>query len=225
MAGRRTFLSLSRHRNYRLFFAGQLASVSARGCRTSRCTGSSLADALAARGRVSVARASGRSRFRPPRRNVADRLDNRTDGDGDAAVQMVLVVHPRRDHARSATSRRGTSTRSRSRGGSALVLDAPSRQSLTFQMVGRDELPNAVALNSSLFNTARILGPALAGVVIAAVGSGWCFFLNGLSFTAVLASLARDARRRAPPARAPRHGRRSGRAPARGSRSRGGRRP
>jgi MFS family permease len=56
-------------------------------------------------------------------------------------------------------------------------------------MVGRDELPNAVALNSSLFNAARIFGPALAGVVIAAAGAGWCFFLNGLSFTAVLAGL------------------------------------
>ena len=47
--------------------------------------------------------------------------------------------------------------------GIALVFDAPSRQNLTFQMVGRDELPNAVALNSSLFNMARIFGPALAG--------------------------------------------------------------
>src|SRR5947207_10514894 len=73
--------------------------------------------------------------------------------------------------------------------GIAIVFDAPARQNLTFQMVGRDELPNAVALNSSLFNTARIFGPALAGVVIAAVGAGWCFFLNALSFTAVLASL------------------------------------
>ena len=52
--------------------------------------------------------------------------------------------------------------------GIALVFDAPSRQNLTFQMVGRDELPNAIALNSSLFNTARIFGPALAGILIAA---------------------------------------------------------
>jgi MFS family permease len=73
--------------------------------------------------------------------------------------------------------------------GSALVFDAPSRQNLTFQMVGRDELPNAIALNSSLFNTARIFGPALAGVLIAAVGSGWCFAINTLSFLAVLGGL------------------------------------
>src|SRR5213078_4094524 len=65
--------------------------------------------------------------------------------------------------------------------GTAIVFDAPSRQNLTFQMVGKDELPNAVALNSSLFNLARIFGPALAGVLIAAVGAGWCFAINALS--------------------------------------------
>jgi MFS family permease len=73
--------------------------------------------------------------------------------------------------------------------GTALVFDAPSRQNLTFQMVGRDELPNAVALNSSLFNIARIFGPALAGVLIAAFGPGWCFAINTVSFLAVLAGL------------------------------------
>jgi MFS family permease len=73
--------------------------------------------------------------------------------------------------------------------GCALVFDAPSRQNLTFQMVGRDELPNAIALNSSLFNTARIFGPALAGVLIAAVGTGWCFAINTVSYVAVLGGL------------------------------------
>src|SRR5581483_8245960 len=73
--------------------------------------------------------------------------------------------------------------------GIAIVFDAPSRQNLTFQMVGKDELPNAVALNSSLFNLARILGPALAGVLIAAVGAGWCFAINAVSFVAVLGAL------------------------------------
>jgi MFS family permease len=56
-------------------------------------------------------------------------------------------------------------------------------------MVGRGELPNAVALNSSLFNTARIFGPALAGVIIAAWGAGWAFAINTASFLAVLAGL------------------------------------
>ena len=65
----------------------------------------------------------------------------------------------------------------------------PARQNLTIQLVGRDELSNAVALNSSLFNSARIIGPALAGIVIAAVGTGWCFAINSASFLAVLAGL------------------------------------
>jgi predicted MFS family arabinose efflux permease len=56
-------------------------------------------------------------------------------------------------------------------------------------MVGRDELPNAIALNSSLFNMARIFGPALAGVLIAAFGAGWCFAINTVSFLAVLGGL------------------------------------
>ena len=75
-------------------------------------------------------------------------------------------------------------------GGIALAFDAPGRQSLTFQMVGPRELPNAVALNSGLFNGSRVIGPAIAGLVIAAVGTGICFVLNAVSFLAVLSALA-----------------------------------
>ena len=75
-------------------------------------------------------------------------------------------------------------------GGVALAFDAPGRQALTFQMVGPKELPNAVALNAGLFNASRIIGPALAGAVIAAVGTGVCFVVNAISFLAVLAALA-----------------------------------
>ena len=75
-------------------------------------------------------------------------------------------------------------------GGVALAFDAPGRQSLTFQMVGPRELPNAVALNSGLFNGSRVIGPAIAGLVIAAVGTGLCFVLNAVSFLAVLTALA-----------------------------------
>jgi len=71
----------------------------------------------------------------------------------------------------------------------AIVFDAPGRHALTFQMVGREELPNAVALNASLFNGSRVIGPALAGVIIAAWGVGVCFALNTISFLAVLTSL------------------------------------
>jgi MFS family permease len=74
-------------------------------------------------------------------------------------------------------------------GGIALVFDAPGRHALTFQMVGRDELPNAVALNTGLFNAARVVGPAVAGVLIAAFGVGICFAINTVTFLAVLAGL------------------------------------
>jgi MFS family permease len=74
-------------------------------------------------------------------------------------------------------------------GGCALVFDAPGRHALTFQLVGRDELPNALALNASLFNASRIVGPSIAGVLIAAFGVGVCFAINTVSFLAVLTSL------------------------------------
>ena len=71
----------------------------------------------------------------------------------------------------------------------AMVFDAPGRHALTFQMVGRDELSNAVALNASLFNASRVVGPAMAGVLIAAFGVGVCFAVNTVSFIAVLIGL------------------------------------
>jgi MFS family permease len=74
-------------------------------------------------------------------------------------------------------------------GGLILVFDSPGRQTLTFQMVGPRELPNAVALNSGLFNASRVIGPALAGVMIAAAGVGFCFVVNAVSFLAVLVAL------------------------------------
>ena len=74
-------------------------------------------------------------------------------------------------------------------GGVVSAFDIPARQSFLVEMVGREDLANAIALNSSMFNLARALGPALAGVLVAALGEGWCFFLNGVSFLAVIASL------------------------------------
>ncbi len=69
------------------------------------------------------------------------------------------------------------------------AFDIPARQSFLVQLVGRDDLMNAIALNSSMFNGARIVGPAVAGVLVAAIGEGWCFVLNGVSYLAVLAGL------------------------------------
>ncbi|MGH9763875.1 MAG: MFS transporter [Blastocatellia bacterium] len=68
-------------------------------------------------------------------------------------------------------------------------FDIPSRQSFSVEMVGREDLINAIALNSSMFNGARIVGPAVAGVLVAAIGEGWCFFANAVSFIAVIAGL------------------------------------
>jgi MFS family permease len=73
--------------------------------------------------------------------------------------------------------------------GLILVLDVPSRQQLTYRMVGREALPNAIALNSSLFNASRIFGPSLAGMVYGFTGAGVCFLINAISFFAVLLGL------------------------------------
>ncbi len=119
---------------------------------------------------------------------LADRFDNRRTVIVTQSVQMLLAgvlaaitlagtVEPWELYAIAAGI------------GTAFVFDVPARQSLIVQLVGRDELANAVALNSSLVNTARIAGPALAGVVIAVAGAGWCFAINTASFVAVLAGL------------------------------------
>lgn len=69
------------------------------------------------------------------------------------------------------------------------AFDAPARQSFVVELVGREDLTNAIALNSMMFNGARVIGPAIGGVILAAFGAGWCFFLNGISFVAVIACL------------------------------------
>ena len=74
--------------------------------------------------------------------------------------------------------------------GSAAALDAPVRQTFVAEMVGDEDLPNAVALNSTSFTAAQMIGPAVAGLLIAKVGIGWAFLLNGLSFAAVLISMS-----------------------------------
>jgi MFS family permease len=69
------------------------------------------------------------------------------------------------------------------------AFDVPIRQAFLVQMVGKEDLPNAIALNSSMFNGARVVGPAIAGFAIAWIHEGWCFFLNGVSFIAVILAL------------------------------------
>ncbi|HTK95071.1 MAG TPA: MFS transporter, partial [Terriglobales bacterium] len=69
------------------------------------------------------------------------------------------------------------------------ALDMPTRQAFVVDMVSRDDLMNAIALNSSMFNGARVVGPAVAGVIVAAIGEGWCFFANSVSYIAVITGL------------------------------------
>jgi len=192
LASRRTFASLRTHRNYRLFFAGQITSVC--GTWMQNIAMAWLVIQLEPHSRGLAVGLLALFRFGPftllglAAGVVTDRFDNRRTVILTQSIQMVFsailaaitllgTVRLWEVYAIAALT------------GTALVFDAPSRQNLTFQMVGRPELPNAVALNSSLFNTARIFGPALAGVIIAAWGAGWAFAINAASFLAVLAGL------------------------------------
>ncbi len=69
------------------------------------------------------------------------------------------------------------------------AFDAPTRQAFVVEMVGRDDLPNAIVVNSMIFNGARIVGPAFGGLLLAWLGAGWCFLINGISFMGVLVAL------------------------------------
>ena len=192
VASRRTFASLRHHHNYRLFFFGQLTSVA--GTWMQNIALAWLVVELAphsrglALGLLSICRFGPFTLLGLFAGVVTDRFDNRRTVIVTQSVQMAfsallalltLLGHARLWQVDAIAALTGV----------AVVFDAPSRQNLTFQMVGKDELPNAVALNSSLFNTARIFGPALAGVLIAAVGAGWCFAINAVSFLAVLGAL------------------------------------
>jgi MFS family permease len=192
LASRRTFASLRRHYNYRLYFAGQLTSVC--GTWMQNIALAWLVVQLAPTNKGLALAMFSICRFGPFMLLglfagvVTDRFDNRRTVIATQTVQMLfaalLAIIDLTGHSSLAEVDTIAFLT-----GIAIVFDTPSRQGLTFQMVGRDELPNAVALNSSLFNTARIFGPALAGVVIAAFGVGWCFTVNAFSFFAVLAGL------------------------------------
>jgi MFS family permease len=73
--------------------------------------------------------------------------------------------------------------------GVVMAFDAPSRQAVVVELVGKEHLPNAIALSSTAFNSARLIGPALAGIFIAGIGMSGCFYLNGVSFLAVIGAL------------------------------------
>ena len=186
----RTFASLKRHRNYRLFFTGQLVSVIGTWMQNIALAWLviELTSSPVAVGVLAFCRFAPFTFFGLFAGVLADRVENRklvlATQSFSMAISAVLTVVVLTGSASLwlvyvlATL-----------GGCALVFDAPGRQALTFQLVGRDELPNALALNASLFNASRIVGPSIAGVLIAAFGVGVCFAINTASFLAVLTSL------------------------------------
>jgi MFS family permease len=187
----RTFRSLRRHRNYRIFFTGQVVSLAgtwmqnvALAWLVIELSGSPLAI-----GALAFWRFVPFTVFGLVAGVVADRIESRKLVMATQAAAMVISI------ALAVVTLTGTATLPivyvlAALGGVALAFDAPGRQSLTFQMVGPRELPNAVALNSGIFNGSRVIGPAIAGLVIAGVGTGLCFVLNAVSFLAVLTALA-----------------------------------
>src|SRR3954470_8893842 len=190
-AGARTFLSVRKHRNYRLFFTGQV--ISNIGTWMQRVAQAwlilSLTHSAVAVGILALCQFLPFTLFSLAAGVVVDRLDAWKTVISTQITQMLLastiavialagVAQPWEIYVIAALM------------GLVQVLDAPSRQALTFRMVGPLELNNAISLNSGVFNGARIFGPALAGVLIATVGSGVCFAVNAASYVAVLIGLA-----------------------------------
>lgn len=184
------FIRALAHRNYRLFVTGQLVSLVGTWAQSVaqtwlvyRVTGSPLW-----LGTVTFAQQAPVFLFAALGGTIADRHDKRSILVATQTTAMLLAFvlaaltltgHVRIAHVLVLASLLGLVN----------ALDIPTRQSFVVDLVGRQDLPNAVALNGSIVNGARILGPAIAGLAIRAVGEGWCFFLNGLSFLAVIAGL------------------------------------
>jgi len=186
----RTFASLKQHRNYRLFFTGQVISVSGTWMQNVALAWLvvELTDSALAVGILAFCRFIPFTVFGLFAGVVADRIDNRKLVISTQAVSMtfsalfaVFVL--------SGLETLWVIYLLAILSSTAMVFDAPGRHALTFQMVGREELSNAVALNASLFNASRVVGPAVAGVVIAAFGVGVCFAINTVTFLAVLIGL------------------------------------
>ncbi|HEU6444236.1 MAG TPA: MFS transporter [Gaiellaceae bacterium] len=190
VALRRTFASLRMHRNYRLFFSGQVVSLVGTWMQNIALAWYvvELTHSPVAVGFLAFCRFAPFTVFGLISGVVADRFDNRRLVMVTQTASMVVAL------LLTALAFSGAEVvwlayALAAAAGTALVFDAPGRHALTFQMVGREELPNAVALNASLFNGSRVIGPAAAGVIIAAFGVGVCFAINALSFLAVLLGL------------------------------------
>ncbi|MRR10260.1 MFS transporter, partial [bacterium] len=196
-----TFASLE-HRNFRLFWLGQLVSLVGTWLQQVALSWYVLAltDSAFLLGAVSAIGSLPVLLLSLPGGVVADRVPKRgllivTQGVAMlmafllAALVHFQVVRLWHIVAIAAVS------------GSAFAFDAPARQSYQAELVPREKLLNAIALNSAIFNGARIMGPALAGLLYAAIGPAGCFLLNGASFLAVIGSLWLITARSAPPRR------------------------
>ena len=179
-----------RHRNFQLFFSGQLISLIgtwmqnvAQSWLVYRLTGSSLL-----LGTVSFAGQIPVFPMAPLAGMVADRWNRRTIVIITQTASMVLAFLL----AALTLTKRITVWEIvllAALLGVVNAFDIPARQSFLVEMVGREDLMNAIALNSSIFNSARIIGPGIAGILVASIGEGWCFFANAVSYIAVIAGL------------------------------------
>jgi MFS family permease len=179
-----------RHRNFQLFFSGQMISLIGTWMQTVaqawlvyRITGSSLLlGVVGFAGQIPI------FLFAPLGGLAADRLNRHRVVIGTQAASMVLafilagltlfhVIKVWEIVVLSALL------------GVVNAFDVPARQSFLIEMVVREDLMNAIALNSSMFNGARVIGPAIAGILVARIGEGWCFFANAVSYIAVIIGL------------------------------------
>lgn len=179
-----------RHRNFQLFFSGQLISLIgtwmqsvAQAWLVYRLTGSSFL-----LGSVGFASQFPVFVVAPLGGIVADRRNRQKVVIGTQTASMILAF------ILSALTLTGTVRVWHifvlaAMLGVVNAFDIPGRQSFLVDMVGKEDLMNAIALNSSMFNGARIIGPAIAGVLVANIGEGWCFFANGVSYIAVIIGL------------------------------------
>jgi MFS family permease len=188
--GWRVTLRALRHRNFRLFFGGQMISLIGTWMQSIaldwlvyRLTGSSLLLGLVAfMNQIPVLLLA------PLAGLVADRFNRHRTVIATQALSMVLAL------ILAVLTLTGwirvweilvLATLM----GVIIAFDVPARQAFLMDMVGREDLFNAIALNSSLYNSARIIGPAFAGILVAWIGEGWCFFANGVSYLGVLGGL------------------------------------
>jgi MFS family permease len=179
-----------RHRNFRLFFGGQIISLVGTWMQTVaeawliyRLTGSSVL--LGVLGFVSqipiflLSPLAGLAADRWPRQRVVIATQTASMMLAFTLATLVLTGRIRVWEIIALATCLGTVN----------AFDVPARQSFLIEMVGRDDLLNAIALNSSMFNGARVAGPAIAGILVALIGEGYCFLLNGVSYLAVIAGL------------------------------------